>query len=208
MPPPRPTIGALGPKIRYFDRPEVIQYAGGKPVDLWRGRGGWRGFREEDRGQYDAVEETHGAHGAAFVVRREALEAVGPLDASLFIFYEELDWSVRIRQAGFKIVYVPGSVVFHKESMTTGKVSPFRTYYMTRNRTLFMRRHASPLQKAVFVSWLLLGSTPLNATRHIRGRRRDLLKASLEGLRDGLTHPGLGNAGAPTGRNPAKKKAA
>ena len=47
-----PSIGALGPKIRYFDRPEVIQYAGGHPIDLWRGRGGWRGWGEEDRGQY------------------------------------------------------------------------------------------------------------------------------------------------------------
>lgn len=189
-----PTIGAMGSKIRFFDRPKTLQYAGGLPLDMRRGRGGWRGWGETDDGQYDEQQETHAAHGAAFCIRRSALEAVGLLDDDLFIFYEELDWSLRIRDAGFRVEYVPGSLVFHKESMTTGKVSPFRTYYMTRNRLLFLRRHAQRRELAAFLAWTAAASVPVNVARYTRSGRSDLLRAYVRGLRDGLSHRGIGHA--------------
>lgn len=58
-----------------------------------------------------------------------------------FLYYEELDWSVRIREQGWKIAYDPRCTVFHKESATTGQQSPLRSYYLTRNRLLFAWRN-------------------------------------------------------------------
>lgn len=58
-----------------------------------------------------------------------------------FLYYEELDWSVRIREQGWKIAYDPRCTVFHKESATTGQESPLRSYYLTRNRLLFAWRN-------------------------------------------------------------------
>ncbi len=202
-----PDVGAMSPRIRFFDHPDTLQYAGAHPTDMRRGRGGWRGWGDQDTGQYTAPEETLAAHGAAFFIRRSAMEQVGMLDEALFIFYEELDWSRRLRDAGWRILFVPGSVVFHKESMTTGKVSPFRTYYMSRNRILFIRRHASRRDTAAFLTWLMVASAPINIARRVRDRRWDLLRAFLEGTSDGIRHPGLGQTGAPTGRNPARQVA-
>ena len=54
-----------------------------------------------------------------------------------FLYYEELDWSERITRSGWDIGYEPRCTVFHKESRTTGRESPLRTYYLTRNRLLF-----------------------------------------------------------------------
>lgn len=192
-----PDVGALSPKLRFFDRPDTLQYAGGGGFDLWTGRGaGWRGFGEVDEGQFDAVEEAWSAHGAAFLVRREVLDQVGPLHDDFFIYYEELDWSVRIREAGWRVLFVPGSVVFHKESMTTGKKSPFKTYFMNRNRILFVRRHGRRRHRAFFTAWTLGAVLPTHLGRHLREGRRDLATALVRGLRDGF----LGRPPAPAGR--------
>ena len=68
--------------------------------------------------------DTPYAHGAAMMVRRETLEKAGPMPEIYFLYYEELDWSVRIREQGRRIAYDPRCTVFHKESATTGQQSP------------------------------------------------------------------------------------
>jgi hypothetical protein len=190
-------VGALSPKLRFHDAPETLQYAGGGGFDLWTGRGlGWRGHGEVDEGQYDEVQETWSAHGAAFLVRREVLDQVGLLWDDFFIYYEELDWSVRIREAGWRVLFVPGSVVFHKESMTTGRHSPFKTYFMNRNRVLFVKRHGHALHQAAFTAWALGAVLPIHLTRHLRAGRRDLARALVRGLRDGFLSRPAAPAGA------------
>ena len=71
------------------------------------------------------------------MVRRAAAEQAGPMPEIYFLYYEELDWSVRIAERGWTIRYDPRCTVYHKESATTGAESPLRTYYLTRNRLLF-----------------------------------------------------------------------
>lgn len=71
------------------------------------------------------------------MVRRETIEQAGEMPELYFLYYEELDWSERITRSGWDIGYEPRCTVFHKESRTTGRESPLRTYYLTRNRLLF-----------------------------------------------------------------------
>ena len=59
-----------------------------------------------------------------------------------FLYYEELDWSVSIRRQGYRLLFFPTSVVFHKESQSTGSDSPLKLYYITRNRFLFSKRNS------------------------------------------------------------------
>lgn len=183
-----PSVGALSPLIKYYQAPDTIQYAGGpRELDIVRFRSPWRGTKEKDNGQYQVSEQTSIAHGAAFLVRREVVESVGMLDDRFFIYYEELDWSLRIRKAGYRIMVVPSSVVYHKESMTVGKISPLKSYYQTRNRILLNRIHADTLSHVAFFVYQMAASFPATVLRLLSARRMDLLTAYLRGFRQGWT---------------------
>ena len=132
-----PRWGAVSPKIRFADPPRPIQFAGYTPLSKITLRNGLVGFNREDDGSYDTPHETPYAHGAAMMVRRETIEQAGEMPELYFLYYEELDWSERITRSGWDIGYEPRCTVFHKESRTTGRESPLRTYYLTRNRLLF-----------------------------------------------------------------------
>ena len=101
------SIGAVCPKIRFFAPPQHIQFAGYTPLTRITLRNALIGFGEPDDGRYDTPHDTPYAHGAAMMVRRETLEKAGPMPEIYFLYYEELDWSVRIREQGRRIVYDP-----------------------------------------------------------------------------------------------------
>ena len=139
-----PKIGMVCPKIRFSWGQHPIQYAGYTPLSRITIRNHSIGFNESDYGQYDMAHPTPYAHGAAMMVRREVIDKVGMMPTCFFLYYEELDWSMMIRRAGYTIWYEPASTIYHKESQTTGQDSPARTYYITRNRLLLVKRN-SPL---------------------------------------------------------------
>ncbi|MEA2444448.1 MAG: hypothetical protein QOJ12_1740, partial [Thermoleophilales bacterium] len=107
----RPDAGALCPLIYYLDPPERIWFAGAR-FDARRGHNGRHtGYGERDEGQYTAVREIGRATGAAMLVRREVMEEVGFLDGELFLQVEDVEWSLRIRGAGWRIFFVPAAKV-------------------------------------------------------------------------------------------------
>src|SRR6185503_17526378 len=93
---------------------------------------------------------TNHAHGAAMMVKREVIEKVGMMPEFYFLYYEELDFCEHIKKGGYTIWYIAESVVYHKESMTVGGENALKTYYMARNRILFMRRNNSGFNLVVF----------------------------------------------------------
>ena len=105
-----------------------------------------------------------------------------------FLYYEELDWSERIREAGYRIVYDPRATVFHKESATTGRQSPLRSYYLTRNRLLFARRNRRGTERRLSILYQLGVALPKSVAAALLGGRRDLAAAVLRGGRDFLRH--------------------
>lgn len=126
-------IGLLSSKIYYFSRPDIIWYAGAsfRPMLGW---GRHRGFDERDSGQYDRIEETERPSGCSMMVTREFCEKVGLLDEDYFCYCEEVDWGLRGKKAGFKIMYVPASRVWHKVSNSTGGIkTAVYLYYSVRN---------------------------------------------------------------------------
>ena len=143
-------IGVTCPKIRYFEMPHLVQYAGYNPINLYTGQTVPIGYNQADDGQFDRPHATYFAHGCAMMVSRKVVERVGRFAERFFLYYEELDWSQRIRDAGFLIYYQPTVTILHKESASVGQNSPLRTYYLTRNRILFMRRHSTMYQRTVF----------------------------------------------------------
>ena len=80
------------------------------------------------------------ATGAAMLVPREVIEQVGYLDGRLFIQVEDVNWSLRMRAAGYRILFVPQALVSHRVAMTSGgERAPMTAYYEMRN-TLFICR--------------------------------------------------------------------
>ena len=135
-------IGIVGPKI-YAGMPEssVLWGAGGE-IDWGHGRTYHTGYHETDHGQWDKIRDVDYVSGCAMLIKRKVLEDVGLLDERYFLYYEETDFCMRANRTGFRVVYVPDAKIWHKAFATTGgENGPVYTYYMTRNRLLFMRRY-------------------------------------------------------------------
>jgi GT2 family glycosyltransferase len=138
-----PTIGVAGPKIYYYNRPEVIWSAGGL-IDWARGRTSMRGLGTVDHGQFDTQVDVDFIPGCALLVRRSALRQAGLLDERFGFYYDEVEWCVRVARARWRIVYVPTGRLWHK--IQSEPDSPRVTYYMTRNRLLFLRLTGAPIR--------------------------------------------------------------
>lgn len=154
-------VGIVCPKILYLKPPGVIQFAGYTPINPFTGRNKTLGLGEKDEGQHDQARLIPYAHGAAMMVKKELVEKVGKMPKEFFLYYEELDWSVNIRKAGFLICYFPQAKIFHHASLSTGQNSPLKTYYYFRNRILFMRRNSPTGARLVFLMYFYLILSPV-----------------------------------------------
>ena len=175
-------IGAVCPKIRFSWEHHPIQYAGYTPLSPITMRNHAIGFGEDDHGQYDTPHPTPYAHGAAMMVKREVIDKAGLMPECYFLYYEELDWSMMIRRAGYDIWYEPACTIYHKESQTTGQTSALRTYYVTRNRLLFVRRNNRSLTRYVTYLYLIIVVAGKDLLKHLLQRRTDLAKATIRGI--------------------------
>ena len=171
-----PAIGILGGKIYYYSERNVLSFAGAT-IDWGNGRSPHIGRGESDRGQYDTVRDMDRVSGCSMLVRRHVCESVGMLDDDFFLYAEDVDWCVRARIAGYRCVYVPASMVFHKEAASVkgkdGKGTLF-LYYNTRNfLKMIAKHHRFPARECLIMKVILL---------HLRYRKRSLLKLMLSGI--------------------------
>lgn len=124
------------------DRGKVIWYAGG--IMDWKNViGHHRGVDEVDHRQYDETSETEFSSGCCMLIKREVLEKVGLFDERYYLYYEDSDLSIRSKRAGFKILYAPKAILWHKNAGSAeGSGSKLQDYYITRNRLLFGMQYA------------------------------------------------------------------
>ncbi len=177
-------ISIVCPKLRFACGNNPIQFAGYTPLTNITVRNQAIGFGEEDHGQYDTAHPTPYAHGAAMLIKREALEKVGLMPECFFLYYEEIDWSMMFTRAGYEIWYDPTCTVYHKESQTTGQNSPLRTYYITRNRLLLVKRNNKGINKYLAYIYLIGIVGLRDIIKYSLTRQTGLLNAVLKGLQD------------------------
>lgn len=163
-------IGIVCPKIRFAWDSNPIQYAGYTPLSKITVRNQAIGYGEEDMGQHNTPHPTPYAHGAAMMIKREAIEKVGLMPECYFLYYEELDWSMMFARAGYEVWYEPACTIYHKESQSTGQNSPLRTYYITRNRLHIVKRNWQGIYKWLAYCYLTCIVAP-----------RDIIKYSIQG---------------------------
>lgn len=179
-----PKIGIVCPKIRFAWGTNPIQYAGYTPLSKITVRNEAIGFGEEDHGQYDTTHPTPYAHGAAMLIKREAIEKVGLMPEDYFLYYEEIDWSMMYTKSGYEIWYDPACTIYHKESQSTGQDSPLRTYHITRNRLLLVKRNWQGIYKYLAYCYLTCIVAPRDIIKYTLKGRFNLSKAVFKGVVD------------------------
>lgn len=187
-----PRTGIVSPKLCYFNAipdlvPDVIQYAGATEVHSLTGRNKIIGERQTDDGRFHQPQPTAYCHGAAMMVPRSVIEQVGPMSEDYFLYYEELDWCERIKRAGYR-VFVDNRVrVYHKESISVGRMGAAKTYYLNRNRILFIRRNRKPAQVLAFFLFFLFVTMPRHSLRLLLKGEGENLRAFYKAVRWNFT---------------------
>ncbi|WP_205499818.1 glycosyltransferase family 2 protein [Rufibacter psychrotolerans] len=177
-----PQAGIASPKLVYYGTEGLIQYAGSSGINPWTGRSITVGQLEKDKGQYDGVRSTALADGAAMMVPRRVIKEVGPMPEQYFLYYEELDWCEMIKRGGYTCHYVGPSKVYHKESISVGKASVLKTYYMNRNRLLFLRRNVHGIAFLTSLLIFMLAALPKKVLEFTLRLEWHHLRALLKGL--------------------------
>lgn len=132
-------IGITGPKMYLYDRKNVFWFAGGFMQKHYGTI--HRGYGEVDRGQYDRTEDVDIMSGCALMVKKEVVDKIGFLDEEFFLYYEDADWCLRARKAGYRIVYVPSAVIWHKCCGTTNRNREMASFHTEKNILLLARKN-------------------------------------------------------------------
>ncbi|MGZ5255219.1 MAG: glycosyltransferase family 2 protein, partial [Flavitalea sp.] len=166
------------PRINQLHQKNLIEYAGFNKMNFLTGRTSSIGFNEKDQGQYNHIKDTAAVHGAAMMIRTDKLNILGPLQELYFLYYEEWEYSFRAKMKNLKILYNGNAVIYHEGSGSVQKFSDIKTYYLNRNRILFIRRNAKSIHKAFFYFYYALIAFP-KALLHFMIRERKGLKPYL-----------------------------
>lgn len=134
-----PRAALAGPMVYHANEKDVIQSAGGLlSRDLHAFH---RGMNETDLGQFDGDACVDWLTGCAVLARVSALEKIGLLDPSFFMYGEDVDWGIRAQRAGFQVLFVPRARVWHKGVQREYLPEPYVTYYTARNELRLIRKH-------------------------------------------------------------------
>jgi len=176
------TTGIAGPKVCDYYKQDIIQATGSK-ANLFLGK-----FYQLNRGKkkdgVQGVLEVDYVAGACLLIRSELISKIGLVSEEYFLFFEETEWCLKAKRAGQKVVCVCESVIFHKGSKSTEKVSGIQEYYMTRNQIIFEKRNAGRGQLAAFYLHRMCRMALSLAKGIFTGRfNRDMLKGFRDGMR-------------------------
>ncbi len=173
-------IGGLSPKIK-FTQGNRLQFAGATEISRITLRNRQIGYNEIDEGQYEIREAIPYMHGAAMLIPQSVIRKVGKMPECYFLYYEEIDWSERIRKH-FELCYFPNFTIYHKESNSVGENSPLKTFYLSRNRLLFAYRNRQGVTLCLSMAYLLLMALPQKICEYVAQRRMDKASAVWNGV--------------------------
>jgi GT2 family glycosyltransferase len=144
-------IGMMCSKILFFEDKRRIWYAGAYLNPRSRDFTYHIGLNQIDKGQFDEITETGFANGAALFTTRKVVDEIGLWDEIYFMYVDDLDWNYRAKKKGYKLLYFPKTVAYHKVSLITKenklgyRGNPFQIYLYTRNKIIFVLKHYSYL---------------------------------------------------------------
>lgn len=172
----------ISPKIYYYDNKDIIWSAGARM--FWkRGIPAQNGINEIDSGKYNMLDEVDIATGCCLLIHKDIVNKVGLLSLDYFLYYEDTDYIMRVREKGFKVLYDPTSVMYHKVSASTGgEESENYIYYNTRNRLIFNNKF-NKKNKVYYLSYFVLTRIVKMFKWLIKGKF-NLINATICGIKD------------------------
>ena len=184
-----PEVGIVGPKSYFYWDRERIWSAGGR-VAFREAVTRERGAGELDRGQYDRDDEVGYVNGCAQLVHRRVFEAVGLWDPIYHLSFEDADFCLRARRAGWRCRFAHRARLWHMVSVSTGGYRAPKTYQTARSTAIFVRRHAGPWQWATALAMMLL-ALPAAFVRELPRRNTAAVRAKARGYFDGYVRTRL-----------------
>lgn len=175
----RKKVGIVSPKILNMDG--SLCYGGSSKLGRFLLRIHYYNGTLNQGLQYS--QEVDLAHGAALMIRRTVLENIGGWPEIYFLYSEEIDLSINVRNIGYYIWYEPKSLVYHLGSQSTGKDSPLVNYYNTRNRFLLYKRNLKGTTKILSISYQVLLNV-YSIFRLLISHKIDLAGAVFNGTKD------------------------
>lgn len=143
-------IGVVTGKIFYYPDKKKIWYAGGY-IDWRKFIGRHYGEGEYDRGQYDEIKSITFSSGCLMLINA-SLDFNKYLPEEYFMYYEDVDYCARVIDSGFKIIYNPKSIIYHKiGSSSGGEQSAFTIRWSNRGRYIFMNKYKHKKSKVKFI---------------------------------------------------------
>jgi GT2 family glycosyltransferase len=183
--------GAVQPKIMFEAKRDKLWNAGGGYFN-WLEMTWSIGIGKTDAGQFNQEKDTPWITGCAILVKSAVIRQAGMLDKRFFAYYEDVEWSFRIKKSGFKLRYLPQSKIYHvaggsskKIKTKEGEVPPILHYYRTRNHLFLIRSHSNPLSFVLSLSYQTLKNAAFILYLGLNGRFQKvnaILKGHYEGL--------------------------
>ncbi|MCA1668797.1 MAG: methyltransferase domain-containing protein [Thermomicrobia bacterium] len=170
-----PAAGILNPVILFAHAPHHVWFAGAG-INRWTGQTRHYGYDMPHRRAPREVRTIERATGCAMLITRACYDALSGFDERLFLYYEDAEYSLRARRAGFSILLVPQAIVYHHISASSGGMkSPSALYYSTRNSVVVLDENA-PLRPPfigirrllIVLAMLLYSSKPPRGAGSIR----------------------------------------
>lgn len=169
------------PKIMCHDDPTLIWYCGGH-INPWTMRVPHYGYLQVDNGQYDHLNYVGYAPTCFMLFDANIFREIGLMDEDYFVYYDDVDFVWRMKQKGVRIRFASKPIVYHKVSSSTGgEHTPFSTYYLSRNRIYFVRKHFKSLHLLLTMSFVLCSRLARLTTLP-----QKLSIAGLKGLKEGM----------------------
>ena len=181
-----PNAAAAAPKCLFQSEPKTVYFAGG--LILRRGPAVHVGLGQPDGPEFDQAGNTDWITGCALFATRQAFERIGPFEDRFFLLFEDVDWSLRAREAGMPLRYVPTARLWHGGSKTFGgKRGTVYQYYFTRNGLLSLERHSSLLLLMPrMMLFLWEARARVDRLGRTREERTSLFRATTLGIKDYL----------------------
>jgi GT2 family glycosyltransferase len=183
-----PRIGVVGPKTYSDGGSGTIQCTGGS-ITYTQNVCAQRGLGETDRGQYDKIEDVDYFPGFGFMARREVFERLKLLDEAFYGYgHEDTDFCLRAAQLGYRVVYVPKAVMWHRGSATIGGYSPRKKYLEAVNSVYFVRKYGKLKDRLKYAFFAGFGLIYALVVQSLRGNHTAVF-AKARGIWDGLRKP-------------------
>lgn len=179
--------GIIGCKILYNGQRDTIWYGGGE-IDLKRFYGFHYGEGQKDNSIYNEEKQITFTTGCVMLIPREVILKTGLLPEEYFMYYEDVDYCLKVQNMGYKIYYSPSAIVYHKVSASTGgEESPFAVKYNTRNRLIFMNKYKSRVSNLAYKRSIIFfySSRVIRLLQYLFKGKVNKAKALLIGIGEG-----------------------